>query len=74
MAADLLSAAKNQFKFDEVDSDNWVFKLFYRASVSIFLAGSVLCVATTYIGQPIVCDFRSSISADLVNQVGVVHK
>jgi hypothetical protein len=69
MAADLLSAAKKQLKFDEVDSDNWLFKLYYRASVSIFLAGSILCVATTYIGKPIVCDFRSGISGDLVNQV-----
>ncbi len=69
MAAELLSAAKNQFKFDEVDSDNWHFKLYYRASVTLFLAGSILCVATTYIGDPIVCDIRSGISGDLVNQV-----
>ena len=70
MAADLFSAVKNQFKFDEVDSDNWVFKLFYRASFSICLASSILCVATTYIGNPITCDHpHTTISMDLIHQV-----
>ena len=70
MAADLFSAVQKQFKFDEVDSDNWVFKLFYRASFSICLAGSILCVATTYIGNPITCDHpHTTISMDLIHQV-----
>jgi hypothetical protein len=58
MAASLFSAFNKQFRFDEVDADNWVFKLFYRASFSLCLAGSILCAATTYIGSPITCDHR----------------
>jgi hypothetical protein len=65
MAADLFSAVKKQFKLDEIESDNWVFKLFYRASFAICLAGSIMCVATTYIGTPIICDHRTEVIEEI---------
>ena len=73
MAADLLSAVKGHFKFDDIESDNWVFKLYYKISFGICLAGSILCVASAYVGNPITCDHKNVPSLDVVHQYCWLH-
>ena len=55
--AELVSNILKYFKFEEIDIDNWAFKLYYEASFVIFLLGSMICVTTQYFGKPISCDF-----------------
>ena len=73
MATDLFSTIKGHFKLDDVDSDNWLFKLYYKVSFGICLAGSILCAATAYIGDPITCDHKNVPSPDLVRQYCWIH-
>ena len=41
--------------------DNFTFKLFYKWSVSLFIAGSVVVVSSQFFGEPISCEtVRSS--------------
>ena len=51
--AHLLSDLVSYFKFDDVNIDNWTFKLFYKASVVICMAGATVGIATQYFGKPI---------------------
>ena len=51
--AQLLSDLTKYFKFEEVNIDNWTFKLFYKASVVICMAGASVGIATQYFGKPI---------------------
>ena len=53
--ADLFSEFKKYFTLNNVDIDNWTFKLFSKASVAIFLLASAACMATTYFGDAIDC-------------------
>ena len=73
MAADLLSAVKGHFKLGGIESDNWVFKLYYKVSFGLCLAGSILCGASTYIGNPITCDHKDVPSLDVVHQYCWLH-
>ena len=41
--------------------DNFTFKLFYKWSVSLFIAGSVVVVSSQFFGDPISCE---TVSAD----------
>ena len=36
--------------------DNFTFKLFYKWSVSLFIAGSVVVVSSQFFGEPISCE------------------
>ena len=36
--------------------DNFTFKLFYKWSVSLFIAGSVVVVSSQFFGDPISCE------------------
>lgn len=40
----------------EVSIDNFTFKLFYKWSVSLFIAGSVVVVSSQFFGDPISCE------------------
>ena len=40
--------------------DNFTFKLFYKWSVSLFIAGSVVVVSSQFFGDPISCETVSS--------------
>ena len=55
--AELIGNILKYFKFEEIDIDNWVFKLYYQASFGIFLLGSMIGVMSQYFGKPIACDF-----------------
>jgi len=61
MATFLLGAAsevQSQFTslFKEVDSSNIVFKLFSKASFGLCFLGSLIVMASEYIGEPIKCE------------------
>ena len=40
----------------EISIDNFTFKLFYKWSVSIFIAGSVAVVSNQFFGDPLACE------------------
>ena len=40
----------------QVSVDNFTFKLFYKWSVSLFIAGSVVVVSSQFFGDPISCE------------------
>ena len=40
----------------EVSIDNFTFKLFYKWSVSLFIAGSVAVCSSQFFGEPIHCE------------------
>ena len=42
--------------FVQVSVDNFTFKLFYKWSVSLFIAGSVVVVSSQFFGDPISCE------------------
>ena len=56
--AELIGNVVKYFKFEEIDIDNWVFKLYYQGSFVIFLLGSMIGVMSQYFGKPISCDFQ----------------
>ena len=41
------------FKFDDVNIDNWTFKLFYKASMALCMTGATVGIASQYFGDPI---------------------
>ena len=46
------------FSFDEINIDNWVFKLYYKGCFVLFLLGSMVGIVSQYFGEPINCDFK----------------
>ena len=40
----------------EVSIDNFTFKLFYKWSVSLFIAGSVAVCSSQFFGDPVACE------------------
>ena len=45
------------FELDEVNIDNWHFKLYYKGCVLLYFVGSMVGVLSQYFGDPIQCDF-----------------
>ncbi|XP_040572045.1 innexin inx2 [Lepeophtheirus salmonis] len=60
------------FTFDDVDIDNWNFKLFHKGTALFFFIGSLVGVLTQYFGQPISCDFKG-INKDLASDYCWIH-
>ena len=60
------------FTLDEINIDNWVFKLFYKVSTIICMVGAMVGVAQTYFGKPISCQF-STIDQELANDYCWMH-
>ncbi len=46
------------FVFEDVDIDNYHFKLYSKGCVIFFFAGSMVGVMSQYFGEPIQCDFK----------------
>ena len=62
------------FKVKDVRIENDVFRTMTKGSVMICLVGSVLCAATQYFGDPIVCDFgQADVNGDLAKQHCWIH-
>lgn len=56
--AHLLEDISKHFVLDEIDTDNWTFKLYYKVTSITFMIGSLVGVASQYFGEPIQCDFK----------------
>ena len=52
MAA-ILSDLANYFNLEETNIDNWTFKLYYKVSMVICMAGTTVGIASQYFGDPI---------------------
>lgn len=70
--AHLLTELASYFKLDEIDIDNWTFKLFYKASFIICMTGTTVSIASQYFGDPISCDFQG-INQDLAQDYCWIH-
>jgi len=70
--AHLLSDLANYFTLDEVNIDNWTFKLYYKVSMVICMAGATVGIASQYFGDPISCEFQG-ISSDLAQDYCWIH-
>ena len=53
--AHLLSDLVKYFAFDEINIDNWMFKMYYKVSMVICMAGATVGIASQYFGDPIRC-------------------
>ena len=51
--AHLLSDLVKYFAFDEINIDNWMFKLYYKVSMVICMTGATVGIASQYFGDPI---------------------
>jgi len=70
--AHLLQNLKDYFVLDEINIDNWAFKLFYKLSTALCMMGTTIGVATQYFGDPISCEFQG-INADLAEDYCWIH-
>ncbi|KAG7209587.1 hypothetical protein KM043_011248 [Ampulex compressa] len=64
---DLLAPVKRLLDQEPVCIDNFIFRLHYRATVSLLLVCMILVTAKQYIGEPISCITDDSIDKDSVN-------
>jgi len=65
--AHLLSDLVKYFAFDEINIDNWMFKMYYKVSMVICMTGATVGIASQYFGDPISCEFQgisSQVSQD----------
>ena len=65
MTISILQALSNMLSFDMIDRDNWIFKLFSRWTVGIFLFASAFSFVTSYSDGAITCNSRNNL--DYVN-------
>ena len=63
--AHLMHDLASWFKLEEIDIDNWMFKLYYRASALLCMTGATVGIATQYFGDPIRFSRDNSDSASL---------
>lgn len=57
--AHLVGDLVSYFQFDEINIDNWHFKMYYKGATIIFFLGSMVGVLSQYFGDPIECDFTT---------------
>ena len=50
---DLLKDSVKYFVFDEINIDNWLFKMYYKVSMVICMTGATVGIASQYFGDPI---------------------
>ena len=55
MPSDLFKALRERLTWDEIDIDNWTFKLFSKVSVGIFVVAGLASIAAEYTGGAIIC-------------------
>ena len=72
MAFHLIGDIAKYFKFDEVNTDNWVFKLFYKGCFILFLMASMVGILSQYFGEPINCDFKG-IDSEMASDYCWIH-
>lgn len=57
--AHVLTDLLQYLRFDDIDIDNWHFKLYYKGATALFVLGSMVGVLSSYFGEPIRCDFTT---------------
>ena len=55
--AHLVGDLAKYFQIDEINIDNWYFKLFYKGCTLVYFIGSMVGLLSQYFGDPINCDF-----------------
>jgi len=70
--AHLLTDLANYFKLDEINIDNWTFKLYYKVSFIVCMTGTTVSIASQYFGDPVSCDFQG-INQDLAQDYCWIH-
>lgn len=70
--AHLLSDLVNYMKFDEINIDNGMFKLYYKFSFVICMLGATVGIASQFFGDPISCDFQG-IQSDMAQDYCWIH-
>jgi hypothetical protein len=55
----LVEDVTKYFQFEDIDIDNWAFKLYSKGCLILFFAGSMVGVMSQYFGEPIQCDFKA---------------
>jgi len=71
--ADIAKSLLQFVKPREVTTTTTFFRLFSSGSVALCLGGSLLCAASQYFGEPIVCHFDGQIDAGLAKQYCWTH-
>jgi hypothetical protein len=56
--AHLVEDIAKYFQFEDVDVNNFNFKLYSKGCVILFFTGSLVGVMSQYFGEPIQCDFK----------------
>ena len=72
MVLHIISDVVQYFSFDDINIDNWVFKLFYKGSFILFLLGSTVGILSQYLGEPINCDFKG-IDSNMASDYCWIH-
>jgi len=70
--AHLLSDLVSYMKFDDINIDNWMFKMYYKFSFVICMTGATVGIASQFFGDPISCDFQG-IQADMAQDYCWIH-
>eukprot|EP00088_Acartia_fossae_P035740 TRINITY_DN36869_c0_g1_i1.p1 TRINITY_DN36869_c0_g1~~TRINITY_DN36869_c0_g1_i1.p1 ORF type:complete len:424 (-),score=70.36 TRINITY_DN36869_c0_g1_i1:104-1375(-) len=70
--AHLLSDLVSYMKFDDINIDNWMFKMYYKFSFVICMAGTMVGIASQFFGDPISCDFQG-IQLDMAQDYCWIH-
>ena len=51
--AHILSDLVSYMKFDEINIDNWMFKMYYKFSFVLCMTGTMVGIASQFFGDPI---------------------
>lgn len=72
---DKIKALLDFLKLGETQTDGLAFKLFSKLAVGVCFIGALLCVATQYFGNPIVCSGSDNpkLSSSLINSHCWIH-
>ena len=70
---ELFRSFSSLFKIRHLNTDGLVFKLHYRATVSVLSVFCVLMAARQYVGDPISCIHTADISKDVLNTFCWIH-
>ena len=70
--AHLVGDLAKYFQIDEINIDNWYFKLFYKGCTLVYFIGSMVGLLSQYFGHPINCDF-SGVDSKLASDYCWIH-
>jgi len=70
--AHLVGDLAKYFQIDEINIDNWYFKLFYKGCTLVYFIGSMVGLLSQYFGDPINCDF-SGVDSQLASDYCWIH-